>query len=253
MNFDLQRAGMLKRIPAFILDAILLSILAVFGAWILSTALHYDSYQATLNSAYERYAAEYGVTTEMAYIAPGDLTQEQADVLNAASAAIAADKEAVYAYNMVINLQMLILTFGLLFSFLVLEFAVPLLLGNGQTVGKKIFGVGVMHTEWVRVSHVAMFIRAILGKYAVGTMIPACCVVGILNGTANLFLLAAAAAVLLVQAGMLLFSRNHLLLHDRMAMTVCVELASQRIFRTREEMLEYKKKVHAERAARQAC
>lgn len=252
MIFDLRKAGLLKRIPAWILDTILISILAVFGAWALSSLLNYDSYQSTLSAAYEKYASEYGITRELAYTEPSLLTQEQIDQLNAASAAIAADSEAVYAYNMVINLQMLIVTFGLLFAFLVLEFVVPLVLKDGQTVGKRIFGVGLMHAEGIRITHVGLFVRAILGKYAVGTMIPVCCLITIINGTAQPLLLLAAAAVLLVQLGMLVFSRNHLLLHDRMSMTVAVDLASQMIFSTREEMLEYKKKAHAERVAAQS-
>ena len=252
MIFDLRKAGLMKRIPAWILDTILISILAVFGAWVLSALLNYDSYQTTLSAAYERYAAEYGVTQELAYADPALLTQEQIGQLSAASAAISSDQEAVYAYNMVINLQMLIVTFGLLFAFLVLEFIVPLLFGNGQTVGKKIFGVGLMQQEGVVISHVALFVRSILGKYAVCTMIPVCCAISILNGTAQPFLLLAAAAVLLVQHGMLVLSRNHLLFHDRMSMTVAVDLASQMIFSSREEMLEYKKRAHAERVARQS-
>lgn len=251
MIYDLRKAGKLKRIPAFILDAILISILAVFGAWILSGILHYDSYQATMNAAYEKYAAQFGVTADLAYTDPASLSAEQISILDAASAAIAADPEAVFAYNMVINLQMVILVFGLLFAFLVLEFIIPLLFGNGQTVGKKIFGVGVMHSNGVRIGHVALFIRAILGKYAVMTMIPAACIVSILNGTANPFLMLAAIVVLLLQLGFL-FTRDRMLLQDRMSMTVVIDTATQMIFNSPEEMLEYKKKAHAERVALQS-
>ena len=82
MIFDLRKAGLLKRIPAWILDAILISILAVFGAWALSSLLNYDSYQLTLSAASEKYASEYGITRELAYTEPSLLTQEQIDQLN---------------------------------------------------------------------------------------------------------------------------------------------------------------------------
>lgn len=251
MIFDLQKASMWKRASAFLLDAILLCILAVFSAWGLSLVCGYDGYQQTVSDAYDRYAAEYGVTEAMSYADPASLTQAEIDAINAASAAIAADEEAVHAYGMVINLQMLILTFGLMLAFLVLEFAVPLLLRNGQTVGKKVFGVGVMHLEGVRIDHVALFVRTILGKYAVETMLPVYCVVTIVNGMSSPVMLIVVGALLIAQAAVLIVSRENALLHDKMAATVTVDLASQMIFGTREELLEYKKKAHAEKAASQ--
>lgn len=249
MITDLQKASMLKRLSAFILDAILLSILAVLFAWGLSTALHYDTYQTTVNEAHDRYAKEYSITDRMMTADPSTLTEDEYHRMDEANKAIAADKEATKAYQMVINLQMLILTFGLLGAFLVLEFFIPLRLGNGQTVGKKVFGIGVMHTEGFRLRHVALFVRSILGKYAVETMIIGLCAVSFINGVGNLLYLLISAALVLVQVILLFTSNENALLHDKMAMTVTVDLASQMIFENREELLEYKKKQHAEKAA----
>lgn len=251
MIYDLQRASMLKRISAFILDAILLSIAAVFAAWLMSAAFHYDSYNSVVAGAYERYAAEYGITDEMTQADPSQLSAEQIDALNAASAAIAADAEAVHAYNMVIHLQLLMITFGLLFAFLLLEFAIPLILKNGQTIGKKVFGIGVMHLEGVRLGHVALFVRTVLGKYAVETMIPVLCVVTLINGIGSPVFLLITAILLIAQAVLLIATREHALLHDKMAVTVTVDLASQMIFNSRDELLEYKKKLHEEKAAKE--
>lgn len=251
MISDLQKASMWKRISAFLFDAILLSILTVFFAMLLSAALGYDGYHTTFNEAYDRYYAEYGLTEEMLTAAPATLTAEQVEQINAASGAIAADDVAVHAYNMVINLQLLIVTFGLLLAFLVLEYIVPLLLGSGQTLGKKIFGVGLMHLEGVRIGHVALFIRAILGKYAVGTMPYAMCAMYLISGLGSPVFLLIAGVLLIAQLIVLIFSRENAMLHDKMAVTVAVDIASQRIFNTREELLEYKKKQHAEKAAAQ--
>lgn len=249
MITDLQKASMLKRLSAFILDAILLSILAVMFAWGLSTALQYDKYQTIVNDAHDRYAKEYGITERMMTSDPKALTEDEYQRMDAANRAIAADTEATKAYQMVINLQMLILTFGLLGGFLVLEFFVPLFLGNGQTVGKKIFGIGLMHTEGIRVRHVALFVRSILGKYAVETMIIGLCAVSFLNGVGSPLFLLIAAALILVQIVLLIVSNENAMIHDKMAMTVTVDLASQMIFETREELLEYKKEQHAEKVA----
>lgn len=249
MITDLQKASMLKRVSAFILDAILLSVMAVMFAWGLSAALHYDNYKNVVDDAYERYAKEYGLTDRILNAAPEALTEDEYNRRDAADKAIAADEEAKKAFNMVINLQMLILTFGLLGAFLLLEFIIPLCFGNGQTVGKKVFGIGVMHTEGTRLRHVALFVRTILGKYAVETMIIGLCAVSILNGVANPMFLIISAALLVIQVILLIVSNENALIHDKMAMTVTVDLASQMIFETREELLEYKKKQHAEKAA----
>ena len=53
-----------------------------------------------------------------------------------------------------------------------------------------------------------------------------------------------------VQAGMLVFTRSRLVIHDALACTVAVDVASQLIFPDREAMIAYKEKVHAEQAAR---
>lgn len=252
MIFDLQKASMWKRISAFLFDLILLGILAVFCAMILSAVLGYDSYSTTFSEAYDRYYTEYGLTQEMLTTDPAALAEEQISQMNAASAAIAADETAVHAYNMVINLQMVIVTFSLLLAFLLLEFTVPLLLGNGQTLGKKIFGVGVMHLEGVRIGHVALFIRTILGKFAVETMPYAMCAIYLFGGMGSPVFLLIGGVLLVAQALVLIFSHENAMIHDKMAVTVTVDVASQMIFNTREELIEYKKKQHAEKAAAQS-
>ena len=45
---------------------------------------------------------------------------------------------------------------------------------------------------------------------------------------------------------------DNALIHDKMADTVCVDLASQMIFPDRETMIDYKEKMHAEKVAREA-
>ena len=60
MAVSLQRAGMWKRISAFLFDAILLGILAVLFAFLFSSILGYDRYVDTLNRAYETYGEKYG-------------------------------------------------------------------------------------------------------------------------------------------------------------------------------------------------
>ena len=59
--FDLQKANMLKRISAAMLDGILLGILAVGFGFLLSLATGYDAGYTHLKSFYSRYETEYHI------------------------------------------------------------------------------------------------------------------------------------------------------------------------------------------------
>ena len=251
MIFDLQKASMWKRASAFLLDAILLTVLATGFFYLISVCTGYDAHRTIVAEAFDRIGEAYGITPELQAKAPEDMTEAELAAIQAANAAIAADTQAVHAYKMVVNLSVLIITFGLLGSFLVLELLVPLLLKNGQTLGKKIFGIAVMHGEGVRLGHVALFIRTVLGKFAVECMPLAMSALFLLSGGdigSPVFLLIAA-VLLIVQLVMVIASHENALLHDKMAWTVTVDLSSQMIFDTHEQLLEYKKKVHAEKVA----
>ncbi|MBQ8554397.1 MAG: RDD family protein [Clostridia bacterium] len=251
MIYDLQKASMWKRISAFLFDAILLSVVAVLCAWLLSVALGYDGYSATLNDAYARYGESYGVDFNMSLTEYESMTAEQAANLDAAYAALSADEEALYAYNMLIQLTLLITTFGLLLGFVVMEFTIPMLFGNGQTLGKKIFGLGLMHTDGVQVNGRTMFIRTILGKYAIETMIPVLIILMIYFNILGLIGTLVLLGIGLVQIVMVIATHTNSLIHDVLAATVAVDIGSQMIFKDRAAMIAYKEKVHAEKAARQ--
>ena len=57
---DLQKASMLKRISAFILDVILLAVAITGFAFFLSAVTGFDSYNERLNEIEASYASEYG-------------------------------------------------------------------------------------------------------------------------------------------------------------------------------------------------
>ena len=252
MIYDLQKASMWKRISAFLFDGILLGIVAVLFAWLLSAALGYDGYHNALNACYARYEEEYGVSFHMSLSEYEGMTEAQAQALDAAYGALAADAEAVYAYNMLIQLTMLITSIGILLGFLTMELAVPLLFGNGQTLGKKIFGLGVMRTEGIKLSPVCLFIRTILGKYTIETMVPVLILLLIYWGSLGLAGTLVLLLILAVQIVLLAVTRTNSLIHDLLAGTVVVDLASQMIFDTKEDMIAYKEKLHAEKVAREA-
>ena len=251
MIYDLQRASMLKRISAWLLDAILLCIIATLMAFLLSAALNYDSYDARLEARYAHFEAEYGVTRNLTQAQVDAMSPEERANLEAASKAIAEDEEALYAWNMMLQLMILITSFSILLAYVVLEFTVPMVLGNGQTIGKKVFGIGVMRQDGVKVNGVCMFARTVLGKYAIETMIPVMMLLMLFMGTIGILGWLIVGAILIAEVALLAATKERCMIHDKLANTVTVDIASQLIFNTPEDLMAYKQKVAAEKAASQ--
>ena len=57
--------------------------------------------------------------------------------------------------------------------------------------------------------------------------------------------------ILLLQVILMIATHTNSMIHDVLAKTVVVDMASQMIFDTEQDLVEYKKKVHEERVARQ--
>lgn len=250
MGISLQKASVGKRIIAAIFDFICLSIIAVGLATLFSLSFGYDGYMHTVESTYERYETEYGVKFDITNQEYEKMSEEERKAYDTAYQALVADKDVIYAYNMLINLTILIITFSILIGVLAVEFVVPLLFRNGQTLGKKIFGIGVMHTAGIKVSALQLFVRAVLGKFALEIMIPLSIVIMIFFNSIGIVSVVVLFILLAVQGICLVSTRTWSLLHDVIAGTVAVDLASQRIFDTKEQLLEYTKARHAEQVAK---
>ena len=249
MNFDLQRAGVWKRISAAMFDYIMMAILAIGIATGLSAVFGYDGYVDRMTEYYRQYEEAYGIDLDITQEVFDALTQEEKDRYGEANLAMNADAEVVRTYNMMFQLAIAIVSVGLFLSHLILEFLIPLFLRNGQTLGKKIFGVAVMSCEGVKISGPVLFVRAILGKYTIETMIPAVLIAMILFGGLGVVGTVVLLGMLLLQIGLFCFTKNHYVIHELLSDTVSVDMASQRIFESREELIDYKKRIHAEEVA----
>lgn len=247
MIYDLQKASILKRASAWLLDLILLAVLACGIGLVLSSALQFDHYSNALAACYEKYEKEYNIDFDD-YT---DLTEEEQARYDAADAALQQDEEALKAYNMVVNLSLTIVSLSILLSYLALEFGVPLLFGNGQTMGKKVFGIALMRVDGVKVSTLALFVRTVLGKYTIETMIPVLIFMMMLVGVIGIVGPLVIFAILVLQVVLMVTSKTNAAIHDQMAATVAVDLASQMIFASPEALMDYKKQVHAEQVKRE--
>lgn len=250
MNKDVQKASMLKRISAFTFDMILLVCLVVALALGVSAMVGYDGYHARMDEKYEQYGQQYAVDVNISLEEFNNLSEDELANYYAALEAINQDEEATKLYSLIVNLTLVIATVSILLAYVALELVVPLLFGNGQTLGKKIFGIALMRVDGVKVTPFMMFVRTILGKFTVETMIPVLIILMLLFGLIGSFGTMIIGLILLVQVILLIATRTNSALHDLMACTVAVDLASQRIFDSPEARMEYIKRISAEAAAK---
>ena len=246
MIYDLQKASILKRISAWLLDFILIAILATgFGA-LLSVIVNFNANYDSI-VAYEQEYIEHGIDTPL-------VTEELYKTLSPEAQAFHDSvreevrqgvREDVYkiAYQCITKI-FLIVSLGLFFAFLILEFIIPLCLKNGQTVGKKIFSVGVMQITGVKLSPIALFVRAVLGKYTIETMVPIAIVFVFLFFEPSIVLLIVVLAIFVLQIVLFFVSKRFSLIHDVMSSAVVVDMQSQMIFESAEAMIAYKEDLH---------
>ncbi len=246
---DIEKASFWKRISAFLFDMILLVILSMAAAMLLSVLFQYDrnlnEYQKIRSSIEEEYGVSFDIT-ESEY---NEYTEEAKANYDRAYDALNGNREAVRLYTLITNFALLIITFSLLIGFLVIEFLVPMLFKNGQTLGKKIFGIALVRQNGVKISGPVLFIRTVLGKYAVETMIPVMIILMTLFGRGNILLVILLFMIPVVNLIMVIATKNNCFLHDMISMTCVVDFATQRIFDSAEEISEYYAKKHEEELA----
>lgn len=252
MVYDLQKASLWKRIAAWIFDGIVIVSLAAGFAFLLSALLDYDGYSRTVNDAYQKYEQEYGIVFDITQDAYEALDEIQRQNYDEAYKALTDDQAAMCAYDMMVNLMLVITSGAILLAVLLWELVIPLWLKNGQTLGKKIFGLCLVRNDGVAMNNMQLFTRTVLGKFAVETMIPVYIVIMIFWGTMGLGGTMILMGLCFAQLGCVALTRTNSAIHDLLAGTVVVDMASQMIFRTTEDLVEYKKRIAAERASRQS-
>lgn len=246
--YNIQKAGLLKRFSAFLLDFILMAIAVTGLALLLSTVLNYDSYVSGLTEKREHYEATYDVNFDIKKEDYDALSEEDRKVIDDAYAIYMKDADVVFNYNMLFNLTLIIASFSLILSYLLLEFVIPLILKNGQTVGKKVFAIGVVHVNAVRVTSIAMFARTILGKCVLEMMVPLIIFATLIFGSGGIVGLLVLGLILFIEVFCFFREGKFTFIHDVIAHTVAVDLSTQMIFNNFDEMISYKKKIHADEA-----
>ena len=241
--YDFQKASMWKRFSAALFDFILLSIIVTGTACLISFMLNYDAKFDKYNELHKDYHVQYGLTTEEekdSYVFDREkLSEEDKAKYDEAEKAFYGNEEAMMISSTLLNCSFIIISFSVLAGYLLVEFMFPLIFKNGQTLGKKIFGVGVMRRDGVKISPVFLFVRTILGKYTLEAMLPIFALLMLFFGVGSIIGLFVLIVIVVAQIILLIVTKARTPLHDILAQTVTVDFATQMIFGTLEEKHEY--------------
>lgn len=248
MFFDLQKASMLKRIAAWIFDLIMLAIIAVGLLALITAILGFEYQSAKLQEIYDQYETKYGISFELTAEELQALPEDQLAIYQEADKELSQDLAFQELYNKVINIGLVSISLSVLIAYVFMEFLVPLLFGNGQTAGKKIFSIALVRTDGVRVTTFMMFARSILGKCTVETMIPLLLILMVFFGIGGLECVLILGLILLLQVVLLIKTKNNSAIHDLMACTVVVDMNSQMIFESEQHRLDYQARMEEESA-----
>lgn len=252
MVYDIQKASMWKRFSAYLFDMILFIIIAVGVAFLLSSLLNYEGYLNKRETIRDSYEEQYNVDFDLSKEDYDKLTEDKRKVIDDAYTEFVTDPEVNKIDLMLANLVLIIVTFAALCPYLLLEFVVPLIIHNGQTVGKKVFGVGLMRIDGVKISPLQLFVRSILGKCTIGTLLPAFLLLMLMFNYMPMVGFVGILALTIVQFFCIVTTKYHTPIHELLSATVSVDISSQLIFDTPEALLEYKKAIHAKEAEKSA-
>ena len=249
-SFDIQRASLLKRFSAFLLDFIVITILSTLFIYLISLVTHFDYYNTQLTSSYSKYESEYGITFSISEEEYEGYSDEERGRYDEAYNTLIGDEEAMENYQRVMNLTLLSLSLGIFLAVFVSEFLVPLLFGNGVTIGKKIFGLAVMRKGGWRINSLSLFIRAVLGKYTIEIMVPVLMIIMILFNMIGIAGTIVIIGIIVTNFLLVMTRYEHQAIHDILSDSVVVDWGSQKIYESEEDVIEAKKERAREEAER---
>ena len=274
--FELKKIGFVKRASALLLDTILLAVLTTGFMFVISLicnfsgeaekARHYSNQWDEFRQEYIPEVAEhYGFiyeesedgtsytikkynektekyekasTNEVMQALSNDKsrTERMEEILDVYKKLPPLYKQSEYVYSLLFTM----VSVGVLLSYLILEFILPIIFKNGQTVGKKVFSICLVRPNCVKITNVSLFARTVIGKYAIETMFPILLVFLFLFGGIGILAIILFAAITLLNVIIFIATKNKTPIHDMLASTVAVDKSLQMIFESEEELAEKK-------------
>ena len=247
--YDFQKANMWKRISAWLFDFILLITVLTMVAIPISYIFGYDEKIDAIDSIENEYREEMiadGLDPDISAADFEKLPESEKERYREVDRRRAKDERLGVGYAIISNIIVTMVFVSILAAYVILELIVPILLKNGQTVGKKIFGLAVVHSNCVKFRGQAHFIRAVIGKCVIETMVPVFLAMMVLFGNLGIVGIVVLALILILQIYAVASTKTHSAIHDLISDAVVVDFASQMIFESHEELMEYKNRLHAE-------
>ena len=266
MIYKIQKASFTKRVSAMLFDFMMIVVVFLACAFPMSALLQYDKYidereavQESILAAHkiEELESQYPDNENVNFIKYDQvLTEEEKAALpeeiqiafKACQDDINSNEDIARLTGTLFILFITIFSTSLLMSFIILEFIVPLLFKNGQTLGKKIFALGVVRIDSVKVSPFILFVRTVLGKFTICTMVPLITfpIITSMPLVPIFFIL----LILLLHVVFYITSGTGALIHDKMAATAVVDMQTQMIFDSVEAREEYQLRIHREEVSK---
>ena len=275
--FELRKIGIVKRLSAQLLDLILIAVLATGVIFVISLICNYSSEEELATQYYtewedfrKEYVGEiaqyygftyeedgdtYTITKDGEVSSLGELMQKLSDsngedsVMKEAYDAFKALTPVAKVnlqYRYVYSLLFTMTSIGILLSYIILEFIIPIILKNGQTIGKKIFGICLVRSDCVKITNLSLFARTLLGKYVIETMFPILLAFLFFFGGLGILAIILFAALELLNIILFFVTKNRTPIHDLIAGTVATDIKLQMIFQSSEELAEKKALVQRE-------
>ena len=249
---DFHKAKVIKRLAAYVIDLILLLIITAGVVMAMFSAMDYNTYEEKFEERCEKYGQQFGVDLSASRADQAELSEKEQEKYIDAWEALNADTEAMDAIKQKIRIELVSAMVGFFAAYVILEIMIPLILKNGQTVGKTVLGLCVMHKYHVRVGVMQIIYRTVLGKYFIETLIPVVMLIlsdyGVLGTTASLVL----AVIAMVQGFFVMMSQANCGIHDKLFNTVVADFNEQHIFDTLDERITFEEAYEEEMARREA-
>ena len=251
MAISIQKANFWKRFSAWMLDSMMVVLLCTTFFFPFSSLFGYDTtrdkMQVIVNANKPSIEQEYGINLDEDY---DELSDDQKALFDKASEALnellLSNEEFVALYAQSTSRLLCSIALALFVSVMIAHFAIPLFIKNGQSLGKKVFGLAVIRTNCVKASPIALFIRAAVGMFAIETVAFAFLAAVVPVGTI------AAVGMLILQAYVMIKTYTNSVIHDLISDTAVVDYASQQIFESEEELTEFLQRTAAEATAKNA-
>lgn len=218
---------MLKRTGAFLIDFLLTVVIAILVSFPAKAIASYDSAVENMDSAFEAIASRHGVSIDITNEQYAAFTEEELAAWEAAFTEIADNEQAMDLYNKTVRLSMTLTYVCLIVGVLVVEIGFPFYFANGQTPGKKIFGLRIEKKDGKPVGFSTLLIRSILGKLIIEYGIPVLFYFNLVYGAG---VSAASVGFLMLATAQLMsffLTEDRRVIHDFLASTHVVKLDNQ--------------------------